>query len=512
MKEKEKYNINDFWPQADEMLNKHFRQKRLFRLLGASIFTVAVAIGLFILNNKNENKNHTSLNSNKNNNSVVSNLNSTTKEKSKDLRNQESNSIANNTDEVVKTGNKNLANAEIDYAVEHTSNEKINPKNTKNITRQKSDLKNRRNSIINTFVPSIASRAKNISQLKKIEPKVYPEIGGLSNEKDSNKSSQIKATNEAQLGNLSKAELSDPRNINELKLSYLNSVESSPMPISYTTNESIQKQELKNSFLKNKKMFWAIFAHIGYFNTSKNINTSGDLSAYTLRRTEEEKSNFVLNYGTGIKLWYKKFAVNIGVDYSSYSESVNYQNWKNGYTYNQKEIYNIFYTPLTNVDTSYYQGIQYQNPTTTLVRDSTKTILTDSVYGRINNEGANQFNGKTLLSYAEFPIIAEYNFVFNKFSIGLNAGISPGLATYRKGYYISKNQESFENINSNTEFRRWIWNARAGVNINYRISNGLEIYLQPQYRTNLNSVFNSSSGIKQKYTSVGTSLGLLFWF
>ena len=57
MKEKEKYNINDFWPQADEMLNKHFRQKRLFRLLGASIFTVAVAIGLFILNNKNENKN-----------------------------------------------------------------------------------------------------------------------------------------------------------------------------------------------------------------------------------------------------------------------------------------------------------------------------------------------------------------------------------------------------------------------------------------------------------------------
>jgi hypothetical protein len=85
------------------MLNKHFRQKRLFRLLGASIFTVAVAIGLFILNNKNENKNHTSLNSNKNNNSVVSNLNSTTKEKPKDLRNQEINSIANNTDEVVKT-------------------------------------------------------------------------------------------------------------------------------------------------------------------------------------------------------------------------------------------------------------------------------------------------------------------------------------------------------------------------------------------------------------------------
>jgi hypothetical protein len=507
MKEKEKYNINDFWPQADEMLNKHFRLKRIFRLLGASIFTVAVAIGLFVLNNKNENKNHSSLNSNKNNNSVVSNLNSNSKEKSKDLRNLESSSVSNNTDEVVTTGNKNLANAEIDYAVEQTASEKPNPKITKT---KKSNLKQITNS--KTLASSAVGSAKNINQLKKIESKVYPETGELSKENDSNKSTQIKVNNEAQLGNLSETEISEPRNIKELKLSYLNSIESSPMPISCTTNESIQKQELKNSFLKNKKMFWAIFAHIGYFNTSKNINTSGDLSSYTLRRREEEKSNFVLNYGTGIKLWYKKFALNIGVDYSSYSENVNYQNWKNGYSYNQKESWNIFYTPFTTVDTLYYQGIQYQNSNTTLVRDSTKTILTDSIYGRINNEGANQYNGSTLLSYAEFPIIAEYNFVFNKFSIGLNGGISPGIATYRNGYYISKNQESFENINSNTEFRKWIWNARAGLNINYRISNGMEVYLQPQYRTNLNSVFNSSSGIKQKYTSIGTSLGLLFWF
>jgi hypothetical protein len=79
MKEKEKYNINDFWPQADEMLKKHFRQKRLFRLLGASIFTVAVAIGFFTLSNKNENKNIHSLNSSKKNNSTVSDLNSTTR-------------------------------------------------------------------------------------------------------------------------------------------------------------------------------------------------------------------------------------------------------------------------------------------------------------------------------------------------------------------------------------------------------------------------------------------------
>ncbi len=507
MKEKEKYNINDFWPQADEMLSKHFRQKRLFRLLGASIFTVAVAIGLFVLTNKNENKNHSSLNSDKNNNSVVSNLNSTTKEKPKDLRNQESNSIANTTSEVVTTGDKNLANAEIDYAVEQNLNEKLNPKITKT---KKSNLKQITNS--KTLASSAAGSAKNINQLKKIESKVYPEIGEPIKEIGSNKSSQIKANNEALLGNLLETEIFEQRHINEYKLSYLNSIESSPMPISYTTNESIQKQELKNSFLKNKKMFWAIFAHIGYFNTSKNINTSGDLSAYTLRRKEEEKSNFVLNYGTGIKLWYKKLALNIGIDYSSYSDNVNYQNWKNGYNYTQKETWNVFYTPFTTVDTLYYQGIQYQNPNTILVRDSTKAILTDSIYGRINNEEANQYNGKTLLSYVEFPLVAEYNFVFNKFSVGLNAGISPGLATYRNGYYISKNQEKFDNISTSTEFRKWIWNARAGVSINYRISNGMEIYLQPQYRTNLNSVFNSSSGIKQKYTSVGSSLGLLFWF
>lgn len=507
MKEKEKYNINDFWPQADEMLKKHFRQKRIFRLLGASILAVAVAIGLYTLSNKIENKNILSLNSIKKNNSIVSDLTSTTKEKPKDLRSKESNSNTNITNEIAIAENKNTSYAQIDYAVEQNLNEKQNPKISKT---KKSTSQQIKNSI--SLAPSTARSAKKINQLKKIEANVYPEEIEQNKEIDSKKSSQIKANNEAQLANLLETEIFEQRHINEFKLSYLNSIGSSPMPISFATNESIQKQELKNSFLKNKKMFWAIFAHIGYFNTSKNINASGDLSEYTSRRTEEEKSDFVLNYGTGIKLWYKKIALNIGIDYTSYSDNVNYQNWKNGYSYTQKETYNVFYTPYTTVDTLYYQGIQYQNPNTILVRDSTKTILTDSIYGRINNEGANQYNGKTLLSYVEFPLVAEYNFMFNKFSVGLNAGISPGLATYRNGYYINKNQENFDNISTSTEFRKWIWSARAGVNINYRISNGMEIYLQPQYRTNLNSVFNSSSGIKQKYTSVGTSLGLLFWF
>ena len=518
MKEKEKYNINDFWPQAEDMLNKHFRLRRLFKLLGASIFSVAVILGLLIFNAKNK-INTIVLKSNENRNQSQPKLNSESNKietPSNEIPSIESEQINNSNkinsqSKTAFTENVNSNAIEIDYAEQKVltkAKQNKSRSNKSNLSNQ-SNFKNTKN---NATIILSTNLVKKNKDLKKIDSKIYSENNLSEGSNALNNQTKEKVTAPPTIETKSQANLLDPR-INKYEImNLLNSKESSPINLTYTTSESLQKQELKNSFLKNKKLFWAVFAQIGYFNTSKSIKTLELLASYQSRRKEEEQSNFVLNYGAGLKLWYRKFALNVGVDYSNYSENVNYENWKNGYSYNQKDNWNVFYTPSTSVDTLYYQGIQYPNANTVLVKDSTKTSLKDSIYGRINNEGINQYNGKTMLSYAEFPIIAEYNFVFNKFSIGLNGGISPGIATFRSGYYISKNQESFEDVNTNTEFRKWIWNARAGINVHYKISHGLEIYIQPQYRTNLSSVFNSSSGIKQKYTSIGTSMGLLFWF
>lgn len=511
MKEKEKFDINEFWPQAEKMLDRHFRLKRLFRIIGFSSLVVFSFIAAWIFIPSTSQKSNTIV---QNQMEILNKPNINSPKNNKDNFSTPSNNQSN-IDAVESIKNESIKSSKNDYVKpnQESSSKKVTTllaptktkKNTKEITQNK-DIKS--NSESNT-------KKNNYAQIPKSVYAESPERKSLNEQK---KESQRNTTIFASpLNELSQNGTNSPAKETEIAIakftfSQMKSLGAYPLSIELSNNPSLKNEILRNTLLQNKKLFWSVFFQTGIFNTQKSLLGNSTNEEYVNRRKSQEKSNLVYNLGVGTKIWYNKFALNVGVDYSNFSEKTNYENWKYGYNYSQKDIWNFTYNTQTYYDTIYYQGISYNLPYSITKKDSTKTLVVDSAYGKVYSEGNVIANGKTLLSYVEFPLLMEYNFVFHKFSIALQAGISPGLASFRKGYYINPMQDNYILLAESNDFRKWIWNARTGVSINYKIGNGIEVFMQPQYRVNLTSVYKSSFGVSQKYTSIGTSLGLLVWF
>ncbi len=82
--------------------------------------------------------------------------------------------------------------------------------------------------------------------------------------------------------------------------------------------------------------------------------------------------------------------------------------------------------------------------------------------------------------------------------------------SHEKGNYIRTDGRGIESFDEIKTFRKFMLNARFGIDFYYRISARTKLMLRPQYKANLNSVFNDSYGITQKYNSTGVQFGISY--
>jgi hypothetical protein len=115
-----------------------------------------------------------------------------------------------------------------------------------------------------------------------------------------------------------------------------------------------------------------------------------------------------------------------------------------------------------------------------------------------------------MLSYFEIPIILNYTlYSFRSIEFSINGGLSLGLLRESRGYYLNQTLNELTDISKSDMIRKAILNGRVGVALHWKIGRKSSLFLQPEYRFNLQSTLNNSSEVNQRYLTAGLQFGLI---
>jgi len=567
MNENEKYKIAEFWPEAEKMLDDHFKLKQKISLkFGFIALLVLITVGLFswyfLTDSTIENKELAAtanqkieLNSpsasaenseiNKSDVSIKSSLNNTENNKANNaafkngnntetnnLNNTEINNVVNKvnnteTNNVNNTETNNVNNTEINK-VNNTSIQTLSPSNLNqgNKNNIKENLKNKINpvaanatgnsetiidsALINSLLNEVGSSASTITADEsslKVENKMA-EATNNNNGPNSKKNSNQVNGNDVAAANSSFAQFNKSFQTSEyVKLSSLKPSLIREQQVTLASTQNVLKTDF-NCYTKAKtKAIISYQLGAGIFNVSKSLSAS-NYPNYVSRRNSEEKATNYASWMLGAKIQFNHFAFNTGIEYNKYGEKVNYSNWIFGNTNTVNNSWSYTADSITTVSNYYIQGNQFDQTNVQFLTDS--TLVTDSVtvYGQ-KAADVTGINSRTMISYIEIPLVIDYEILKTKrFSAAIRTGVSIGFVQQKRGFYLDVNQEEFRDLNTFTTFRSTIWNARIGADFNYFIVPKTSVFIRPEFRTSLQSTFKTEAGIQQKYRAFGVMVGI----
>ena len=543
----EKYKIEDFWPDAEKMLDQHFKTKSRFGFKTGFISLLVLLVSVvsawyFFTNVSKENKvlvankksntkliteqsiaSHNNAESTENTNqpletvsssnlntisNATGNLNNVNKAKTITPLNGVGSSASTITaDEsssnVGKFNSETIKNRESESSKWNEKSEKTSlVVNTTNNTKGLSpaDLINDKNSSKrNNNIEELISGNKSTSLEKPIS-------GVTSSEKLISKTtSPKKSTNKANIGIAAPQQSAKENEI--VWLSPLKPNLSQDYPIAFNARETLLDTEFASFSKSNKKPNISYQIGGGLFSVSKTLISNANPEYVNRREAEESTANYV-SWMLGTKIQFQRFALNPALEFNKYGEKVTYSNYLFGNSNSVTNSWNYNADSITTVSNYYIEGNEYDQTNVQVFTDSTLVSDTTIVYGQ-KNADVSGINSKTMISYFEIPLVIEYEAIKTKrFSAAIRTGVSVGIISQRRGFYLDTTQEEFRDLNNITTFRSTVWNARIGADFSYFIVPKTSIFIRPEYRTNLQSIFKTEAGIQQKYRAFGVMFGL----
>jgi len=227
-------------------------------------------------------------------------------------------------------------------------------------------------------------------------------------------------------------------------------------------------------------------------------------AAYVKRRSGEEQNAFTQSVGAALAVEVKKFSFSAGVEYSSWGEENSYT----PYVIKKNVIDDGNWSYRVDTDTAFTMGLVHYNYQNT---DSAFNNHSDTIVEHAYSAQVLLANGASKFYYIEFPVEVSYRLMDGRFGIGVSAGASPAWLVSTKGYYLKRDLSGVELLSS-TSTHTFILNGRFSLDLFYRLSNRFSLMLRPQYRMNLNSVFRDDYGVNQRYHSSGLVGGVMYSF
>lgn len=522
MTDDKKYNIEDFWPGAEELLDQHFQKKRGWTSniktigLGLLIASIGGALGYFYFNSTSGKvESNLITQSIKNENS----LNEDHRKKTNDVvLNQED---IKNIDQTNSTSKKeDLINSKFN------NNEKLNTNDvsTKELNEKTKQIKNRNNQSSNKSNPTkssnnIANSDNRSYEISKIQSNLSSkdsqrsvDLNILANQTSTPilKSNAEEKKNDLNFKTFNSKELINLYSIkttlsNNLFLASSDLVLLEPEEIQELGSIVLPEKEKDN----NNSIFIKTSVGINY--VDKQL-TSSKYTDYVARRNSEEAAALYTSYNFHVGIKKKRLGVFTGIELNQYGEQIEYSNWLLGEVEQINPTVSYFTDSTINTIYYYLQGNEFSETNFSYFTDSSITNDTSLFKGQVN-EDLSSFRSKTMLSYFEIPLILDYSIFKNsKFSISLNTGISLGILRSRRGFYLSPELNEVFNLESNDYFKKTILNGRFGADLNWMIKDNFSIFIQPNYRFNLQSTFNKSANINQRYNTIGLQLGIMKGF
>lgn len=553
-------NPDDFWPEAEKLIDGHFRKKKLIRIGSYSAIALAVVglIGYFtlqhshLLQTKNVisgDKNIATIQENGDDNSITSadRLNSTSGKTTAsnntssvsaiEKNNNTSNSTTathsfSNPSSAEKSGNTSLASADIMISKPASSSSSVKGKfsssekrtaSTLSLNENSSSKKKNAISSDNTMIKGKEKKNNSTSTAEQSEKNILasatpinPQTGNsiVSSKKNFTSSGVGKDDNttpsspEKQLSDELRNVFSEPSKASTKEdPSFIAFLEKASADLSISESETMIRS--KSYPVPTKKHIYSSWYVNLYsiFSMSKNSISSSSYYEYSARRKAEEKSAFAPGLGLTTTYRRNKLSITTGMEYTNHTFQTKYSSffYKNVVASGQSWDYDTINYIVT--DYAFINGVPWEFYRNVTITDSSYVTYFDTTYQKAYGPVS---NGKVELRYIEIPLQVSYQLNHRRLGIALSAGVSAAFLNEKKGSVLKTDESGLQDISNSNAFRSMIWNARTGIDLSYQLSDRTAILISPQYRFGLQSVYKSSEGIDQRNSSISIIGGLRY--
>ncbi len=474
--EEEKINPEQYWPDAEALLNVHFRTKKRRKIIIWFCILLLTAVGgLTVLNIGTK---HTG---------VTSALSVTTTFTKEVYQQKEIKAPADETPFNATTANTSVTSGKKEIAIHKKENNTttIASVNQKNIKRKKQ------------IIPVVfANTSVNIYQVI-AETENNHTIVENANEKgeDVNTTSSVTTT---------------VRSINNEENDKADIALLSTLPVSLLPQNNIADGvSYKDSSGTGTKSRWDILFYYGVAQVDKDLGGISD-KGYFQRRKEEEKGIILPYSGVQLSKSFNNWDIRAGVELAILGEEVNYTPRSKGNYFLNKEEWQQYQHTVTDTDSAYVFGVLFLNTHNILRTDSILTTKTDTLYGMHDDQSILNANGTNRRYIVEIPVEATYMISRGKFGIGISAGVAPGMVVHSKGNYLLNDESGTASLSEKTT-RQFTVNARAGVEFSYLIGSRWRVMLRPSARMYLSNI-TEVDGASNQYRGVGINAGIIYKF
>jgi len=243
---------------------------------------------------------------------------------------------------------------------------------------------------------------------------------------------------------------------------------------------------------KQKPIFaneWSLDLFVNPSYIDQSLSAANGFDDHIQCRENSEEPAISVGFGAEIKYSVKNFFLQSGLNYSDYSQKYQYETA----TYNIDHYYDFDTTWVWIIDPPFIDPYP-------ISIDSTSVTLYEPV--------TSTTTGKNHYRYLEIPLLVGYQHKFKKINIEIGTGVSYGFFISAKGKLPELPNTSFLDLSKQTDLIQNNFNFLLYVGLEYKLNNKWGILLKPNYKQNLNSIFNSDFPVKQKFTTFGLAFGV----
>lgn len=501
---RDQFNPADFWPDAEKMLDRHFRRKRIIKwsIVTAFVSAVLVLVAFWALDIPQS--------------AVVQTGADQRKVETKPVKSSNAEKTVDADDSSLGTSPKNAKQQQGSEMHEQAVNsENIHAKNVeKGLNKQQ----------------RFASKSKKSNRAERVEANLKSEANHVLSEQGNPTSKQVNYKAESPTGvvleKASKAAVVDAP-ISELPISNNEKQENSqksalgisgldvlkPLNLLENPGPEINHSVILENRDEKKKCSpksWNVEANWGVMRNF--VHHRGGNDAYRMRRADEEKTAYTFTQGLGVRKKIGNWSVYGGLEHSTYGENTQYKNLVDG------EIPAIEGTVILNYDSTivnrniYYLGNEFQESVLVINTDSLITYDTLFSSGSVTGNLPEGYSGsRNRYTYFEIPVSMSYSvWKSRRLSIDGFAGISVGILQQARGQMLNGSNTAFLDLRARETLNKYLLNYRGGLSLHYAFYNGISISLAAEYRGMARSIHTVQSGLNSRYRGAGILVGLSY--
>lgn len=266
------------------------------------------------------------------------------------------------------------------------------------------------------------------------------------------------------------------------------------------------KAERREASLKGKSR-WDLLLYAGGNRVTKRL--SGDAGTlYLDRRADEEQPAYLPYAGLQLSKSSGPFDIRAGFEFSVVGEQVKYSPYSQGQYYHTYQDWEPYSYTVTDTDSMYVFGILFLNTRLETVNDSNYVTKTDTLNGRHYDASLLAANGTNRWYIAEVPVEIAYTVRRGRWGIGLSAGLAPGLVVETSARYLKASEEGYTRVEKDRN-GQFTLNARAGLEFSYLLNTNCRLLLRPNGRHFLTPIRDGNNA-RQHYRSYGINAGILY--